>query len=475
MMSHFTADRETSFFLSSITEDNCHQDPRSFFDWFESRKKANVFSVERIPLESLRSWSFKESSGDLVHDSGGFFQIIGLKVETNFGPKPVWEQPIIDQPEIGILGILTKVNNGIRYFLMQAKMEPGNINLLQLSPTVQATRSNYTLVHCGKTPPYLDFFQDKTKSKILIDELQPEQGGRFLRKRNRNMIVEAEDAPVQEDFIWLTLGQIKRLLRIDHLVNMDARSVLSCIPAGQSGRMDLLDQYRSDCGGKSAFGLGLLESMIEIAPPLFETDEIVSWLTTMKTQYWLSVTPMPLKAVSEWKRKDGEIWHESGRHFSLMAASVEAGNREVTTWSQPFLAGIGTGLVAFVIQRKQGVLHVLVQAKVEPGHLDVIQLAPTVSCSEPDKRLSEPDAPPFLDYILNVDKESIRYDAVQSEEGGRFYHFINRCIVVELNETETVDVPFNYTWMTLRQMKDFMRMSAFNIEARNLLACISLY
>jgi dTDP-4-dehydro-6-deoxy-alpha-D-glucopyranose 2,3-dehydratase len=475
MMSPFTPDRETSFFLSSITEDNCHQDPGSFFDWFDSRKKANVFSVERIPLEGLRGWSFNEGSGDLVHDSGGFFRIIGLKVETNFGPKPVWEQPIIDQPEIGILGILTKVKNGIRYFLMQAKMEPGNVNLVQLSPTVQATRSNYTLVHCGKTPQYLDYFLDKAKAKTLIDELQSEQGGRFLRKRNRNMIVEVEDAPVHEDFIWLTLGQIKRLLRIDHLVNMDARSVLSCIPAGQSGRTDLLDRYRSDCGEKSAFGLGLLESMIETAPPLFETDEIVSWLTNMKTQYKLFATPMPLNAISEWKRKDGQIGHESGRYFSVMAASVEAGNREVTAWSQPFLAGTGTGLVAFIIQRKQGVFHMLIQAKVEPGHLDVIQLAPTVSCSEPEKCLSEPNAPPFLEQILNVDKESVRYDTVQSEEGGRFYHFINRCMVVELDETETMDVPFNYTWMTLRQMKDFMRMSAFNIEARNLLTCVSLY
>ena len=33
----------------------------------------------------------------------------GISVETNFGNKNRWEQPIIDQPEIGILGILTKV------------------------------------------------------------------------------------------------------------------------------------------------------------------------------------------------------------------------------------------------------------------------------------------------------------------------------------------------------------------------------
>ena len=32
---------------------------------------------------------------------------------------------------------------------MQAKVEPGNINSIQLSPTLQATRSNYTKAHGG--------------------------------------------------------------------------------------------------------------------------------------------------------------------------------------------------------------------------------------------------------------------------------------------------------------------------------------
>ena len=54
--------------------------------------------------------------------------------------KISWDQPIIDQPEIGFLGILCKEIKGSLHFLLQAKIEPGNKNFVQLSPTLQATR-----------------------------------------------------------------------------------------------------------------------------------------------------------------------------------------------------------------------------------------------------------------------------------------------------------------------------------------------
>jgi len=73
--------------------------------------------------------------------------------------------------------------NGILYFLMQAKIEPGNINAVQLSPTLQATKSNYTQVHKGNVPLYLSYFLEERKDvTILLDQLQSEQGARFLKK-----------------------------------------------------------------------------------------------------------------------------------------------------------------------------------------------------------------------------------------------------------------------------------------------------
>jgi len=219
------------FLLSALTEENSFQSSPTFRNWFTRKKQENHFAVKQIPLASLRQWYFEEGTQNLKHSSGRFFAIEGIRVTTNFGPVQCWDQPIINQPEIGILGVITRKFNGIPYFLMQAKMEPGNVNVLQLSPTVQATKSNFTQIHGGRLPPYLEYFMERRKSRYLVDQLQTEQGGRFLRKRNRNMIVEVDDdIDILDDFCWLTLGQIKRLLKEDNMVNMDARSVISCIP-----------------------------------------------------------------------------------------------------------------------------------------------------------------------------------------------------------------------------------------------------
>ena len=64
---------------------------------------------------------------------------------------------------------------------MKANVEPGNINKLQISPTVQATKSNYTRVHGGKKIKYLNNFL-KFK-KYLVNIKQTEQGFNYLLKK----------------------------------------------------------------------------------------------------------------------------------------------------------------------------------------------------------------------------------------------------------------------------------------------------
>lgn len=193
-----------------------------------------------VPLDALAGWRTDPATGDLRHESGRFYAVTGLEVHTPGAPVSRWCQPILDQPEVGVLGILAKEFDGVLHFLMQAKNEPGNPGGLQLSPTVQATRSNFTRVHGGSRVPYLDHFLDASRHHVLADVRQSEQGAWFYRKRNRNMVVlVTEDLETLDGFCWLTLGQLHRLLAVDDLVNMDARTVLSCLPFAAAGLSDL--------------------------------------------------------------------------------------------------------------------------------------------------------------------------------------------------------------------------------------------
>ncbi|MFE7777911.1 NDP-hexose 2,3-dehydratase family protein [Streptomyces sp. NPDC057445] len=431
--------------------------------WLAEQARRGQFQVTPVPFAQLRGWAFDEVSGDLRHESGRFFAVEGLHVHADALPSRGWKQPIIVQPEVGLLGIVAREIDGVLHFLMQAKMEPGNINMLQLSPTVQATRSNFTGVHKGRGIPFLDLFLERGRARVLVDVLQSEQADWFLAKRNRNMIVEIdEDIETGEDFRWLTFGQLLRLLLLDNVVNMDTRSILACLPTAGAGCADPADP--------------VLRSFHDPdAPALNSAAEIHSWLTGIRALSELNQRRVPLKEVAEdgWLFGDKEIGHDSGRRFKVIGADISASNREVAAWAQPLIQPQVPGLMALIVKRINGALHALVQARVDVGHLNVAELAPTVHCRPADHTGpgTEP-YPPFLADVLAAPGDRLRYDAVQSEEGGRFYHAENRYTIVEVPDAFCEDVPEDYAWLTFAQLTELLAHSNYlNVELRTLVVC----
>lgn len=478
---HNSEQKGLEFLLSSVNLENEFQDLKSFFKWYRDKSLSKNFVVEEIPFESLDNWYFEHGTKNLKHSSGKFFSIEGINVNTNFGSVQKWEQPIIFQPEIGILGIITKVINGNRYFLMQAKMEPGNVNMVQISPTVQATKSNYTKVHRGLLPNYLEYFLDGSKSKIITDQLQTEQGARFYRKRNRNMVVEVNEViSLNDDFVWLTLGQIKKAMLSPNLINMDSRSVLSTIPFIDEAEIYTYKNSREylrflDAAGKDNNpALEILESATCTDNSIFSFNQVMSWITEMKVKYELSVSKIPLCNVVDWSFSESSIQHSSKPFFSIIAVKVQAGNREVISWTQPMLKENNSGLIGYIVKKINGVLHFLVQARVEPGNFDTVDLAPTVVCSYYSRVLKKQEQPQFLEFFKDPHPDSIIYSAVQSEEGGRFFHFQNLNIIIRVNEDELKEVPDNFKWLTLAQLMKLMKFGFLNIESRSLISALSL-
>ncbi|MFC4534487.1 NDP-hexose 2,3-dehydratase family protein [Sphaerisporangium dianthi] len=426
-----------------------------FAAWWADRHRATRFEVRRIPFAKLDRWDFEPGSGNLAHESGSFFTVEGLRVRND--DRRSWSQPIINQPEIGILGVLVKDVDGEPHCLMQAKMEPGNVNTLQLSPTVQATRSNFTRVHRGGTTRHLEHFAGSGRGKVLVDSLQSEQGAWFWHKHNRNMVVEATaEVPEHEDFRWLPLHRLRRLMRRPNLVNMDARTVLACMRF--TPPEDAADPFT-----------GALVRSYRARSGLHTTAEVLSWLTEARTRCDWRTRLIPLGEVSGWSRTDDEILHDEGKSFRILAVEVEAGNREVTRWSQPLLAPRGKGLAAFLTRAVDGVLHLLVQTRLEPGLRDVVELAPTLQLSAGD----DPGDRPYARELLAADRGRVRFDTVMSEEGGRFYHAQTRYLVVEADPGLPPEVPEDFRWVTVRQLMDLLRHGHYvNVEARSLIACL---
>ncbi len=438
-----------------------------FHSWFNARARANSFRVDRIPFADLSGWEFEPDSGNLVHVSGRFFSVEGLRVRTDRPWVSEWTQPIIVQPEIGVLGILVKRFGGVLHCLMQAKMEPGNINGLQISPTVQATRSNYTKVHGGAATKYMAYFRPDSRARVLFDGLQSEQGSWFLHKRNRNIVVETEDdVALDEDFCWLTLDQIHRLLRMDHMVNMDSRTVLSCLPPA-------LTRTENRDNGDS-FGDAVLRSLSGHGQAVHDPGRILSWLTEVRARQELVQRRVPLKEVVEdgWRLGPEVIDHRDGKYFDVVAVAVQASNREVTAWTQPLVAPRQSGLLALLVKRIGGTLHALVQARSDAGTLNIAELTATVHC-QPGNYADAPEEhrPPYLDYALAAPASRVRLDVVHSEEGGRFYHAQNRYLVIEVEDDFAAEPDDRYLWTTLNQLMSLLSHSNYlTVELRSLMA-----
>jgi oxidase EvaA len=441
----------------------------------ERRNSEAAVNVRRVPFDMLDGWSMDEN-GTLRHSSGKFFSVEGIEVEAGYGAVDRWTQPVINQAEIGYLGLIAKDFNGVPHFLMQMKIEPGNINRVQVSPTLQATKSNFRQVHRGRKPLYLEHFERASPRQILVDQLQSEHGSRFLRKRNRNIIILADggiggdEIEDREDFRWMTAAQIKALLLMDDMVNSPARSVFSLLDIGRNVSPFDWTPAISD------FGRALLESA-RTDHGLYTMDRILSWLTGVKARIDMTVRPYPLNRMTEWRITEDEIAHKDGKFFKVWGISVSIAGREVTAWSQPVIAPAQNYLCAFIIKEINGVPHFLVQAKPECGNYDVAELGPTVQClvgqdGKPNEYAASARAP-FFDYVTGVKRERVLYDALQSEEGGRFYHDRNRYMLIMAEEDFPLDTPPDYIWMTLKQIYAFLRFNNFvNAQARSLLAAL---
>ena len=202
--------------------------------WYENQLKTDTMSVEVIPLSQCKNWVF--DSDKIYHESGEFFSIVGTRI-SNSSTREVdsgWDQPLVKQTgwDGGILGLLRKRFDGIPHYLIEAKAEPGNPNIVQMSPTLQATFSNIKKSHKGREPLYLSYFIDPDSHNAIVHYKKwlAEDGGRLFNKRNLNILIELPEETEIElrgNFKWMSMYQIKTFLHEEAWVNPHIRGIIA--------------------------------------------------------------------------------------------------------------------------------------------------------------------------------------------------------------------------------------------------------
>ena len=432
-------------------------------EWVRQRNAETAVEIHKIPLENCAPWFYDTIEGCIRNDDRSFFTVAGLRYE-NF------EQPIILQQEIGYLGILCREINGIMHFLMQAKIEPGNVNCVQISPTIQATKSNFTQKHGGNKPPYLDYFINASKYEIVVDQIQSEQSSRFLKKRNRNIILRVnEDVPVLPSHRWMTLGQIKRLMREDNLVNMDTRTVLSCIPFC---RMQITPEVREKLSGlfsdKPLFR-SIFEGTSENLLPM-----VYRYINNAKMFSKNSQELVPLDKLAGWEMRDREFVCKRPYPFKVVFCDIAIEGREVRHWTQPLFEATGIATFGLICVEEGGLLKFLVRAASEVGCFDGLELGPTVQQEAVESFQEEDIVTRFFWDRLKLGY-GVMFDHILSEEGGRFYHEQNRNVLLRVHRNELPALPDGYFLLDFKTLNELVQVNnTLNIQLRNLMSLLEV-
>lgn len=431
--------------------------------FIEEKNRSLDVRIDRVSLSECKGWYYEKSSGEIRNAAGSFFRITGLKSND-------FEQPVILQKEIGCLGIICCIKEGVLKLLLQTKIEPGNINKIQLSPTVQATKSNFTQKHGGKRPPYIDYFLNCGKHRVIFDQIQSEQSSRFLGKRNRNMMIMLdEEIEALPGFIWVTIGTLKRLMKYDNIVNMDTRTVLSCIPYSL---MRISDQERE--AARAMFSdKALFESMF--SPPDRELfKKIYTALNNKKMFSSDDAKLFPLDELSSWEFNDNEIVCKNESPFKVIFCDIMIEGREVTHWCQPLFEAAGPAVFGLITAVREGKRYFLVHILEESGCFDTAELAPSVQL-ETNASSEKYDA--VAEYFFRAldsgcDKLA---DVMLSEEGGRFYHEENRNIIIDTGDGADVPVPEDYFWADYSTLCHMLQYNnVLNIQLRNLISLLEM-
>ncbi|MBI5101357.1 MAG: NDP-hexose 2,3-dehydratase family protein [Nitrospirae bacterium] len=203
--------------------------------------------------------------------------------------------------------------------------------------------------------------------------------------------------------------------------------------------------------------------------------DVLLWLDNEKARNHIYQKRQGLKTLAGWK-VDGEgfLSHKEGRFFRVMGLSVTCLGREVASWHQPIIENISPGIIGLLVKKCRGRTFVLMQAKADAGNRSAVQLGPTVQFTQENYVENEQIKKPFLFDEFVTGKGLVPlHESRQSEEGGRFFREAHIHRIMMLPEGSALDIPAEFRWMTLEQIRFFLHMGEYvNFCARSILACM---
>ncbi|WP_346841267.1 NDP-hexose 2,3-dehydratase family protein [Metapseudomonas otitidis] len=237
---------------------------------------------------------------DLINTKSDYFRISLYETEKN---KTCF---LITQKQQALVLLVVSEIQGTLCALLNIRFEPGLIDNVNYTTTIQSTPNNYLRQHGGKGTPFLELAVNPEKHGcVLLDTENYDWGDLYLSKKKRFLILKLDQAtPPPPGFTWVTKNALKRMAAVDHLITNDLRV---CIAS-----MDRNEPVRTPANTPAVVPQGLV----------------------IKHQF------------------DYETRDADGLHIQFFRTQTSV--REVTTWIQPLLAGCPPKQIRFVFKEDKG-------------------------------------------------------------------------------------------------------------------------
>ena len=174
-----------------------------------------------------------------------------------------------------------------------------------------------------------------------------------------------------------------------------------------------------------------------------------------------------------WEFTNREIKRKDNKFFKVIGVESFIPNREKDYWQQPMLETYNNGICTLVGKLINNIFHLIVQAKLECGNEEIIELGPTIQLLDGSNLNQNKDNIFCLNYQENSKVKKVLFSNYQSDEGGRFYHVINKYSLILADKSFNENLPEGFIWVTLNQLYELNRVNGkINIYLRTFLSMI---
>lgn len=401
------------------------------------KQEANC-NLSKISVSEMKDWSLER--GVLSHTSKGFFQVLGA--QNRVLDK---EQIILYQPQSAITGLIYCRNQRGLYFLLQARVEPGNTNFVQYGPTIQSTPANYLQHHGGAKTHYSQMFLSYSQqSQPTATSYQFDLGRRYFQKSKSHTYLQSQELfATEETMIWASWSAICQLLAKDNIINADLRSLFS-----------VFDWH--------VVGITKENSTIDV---ISEENYLFQRLHTKHNTNWQI---KPLTSLSSYSITKNGISANTKDMPTLQYYSFSANFREKDFWTQPLLSTTRKGLVVLLMRQRKQTKEFLVTLTTELGISGGVTLQPTIA-------LYPEEASEEMCYqsLKNIQPSTLCYEFTQCDEGGRFINHEHHYKLYKT--TDYIEPQPDQYWISEAALKNILSTSCIASFQLRVMSSILLY